>query len=322
MTCDSRPWPSAARSRRSSSPDPTTDRSADRSADRLIPQVLSNLGVLRNLLSAVPTLTAMDAHENASENSPCAEGQLATPPYAVPRPRPGQRPGHRNTGEAVRRRRNRALGIAAALVVTVTTASAGYAAIAGTEGEAPHPASPHVHAGTVAFPVAGGTATVDTASLRVTARTDRGAAVPVSGAAVGADGFGKPGRVAVHGSRASWSYPAKGLRVTAAGDRGRLLMTVRSEKDGTLAWPVTGEGAARGRGTPRFRSPGVRGSRFRSRTGSGTPGRRGSPAPRTTSPPAPSRCLSGATPRTGTASATSCRKASGPHSDSPQRAGG
>lgn len=188
----------------------------------------------------------MDAHENASENSPCAEGQLATPPYAVPRPRPGQRPGHRNTGEAVRRRRNRALGIAAALVVTVTTASAGYAAIAGTEGEAPHPASPHVHAGTVAFPVAGGTATVDTASLRVTARTDRGAAVPVSGAAVGADGFGKPGRVAVHGSRASWSYPAKGLRVTAAGERGRLLMTVRSEKDGTLAWPVTGEGAGPG----------------------------------------------------------------------------
>ncbi|UNZ17026.1 glycoside hydrolase [Streptomyces sp. 891-h] len=153
---------------------------------------------------------------------------------------------------AARRRRNRALGIAAALAVTVTTASAGYAAFAGPGPgvgpgrNAPGSAPPRVHGSAVDIPVAGGTTTVDTASLRVTGRTDSGAAVPVSGAAAHAEKLGKPSAVKVDGTRASWSYPAKGLRVTAAGERGRLRMTVRSQRDGTLAWPVTGKGAGTG----------------------------------------------------------------------------
>ncbi|MGI5348430.1 glycoside hydrolase [Streptomyces sp. CA-250714] len=151
-----------------------------------------------------------------------------------------QRRGHRDTAGAARRRRNRALGIAAALAVTATTASAGYAAFAGPGAGSPA-AAPRVHGDAVDIPVAGGTTTVDTASLRVTGRTDGGATVPVS-AAAGTEGLGKPSAVEVHGSRASWSYPAKGLRVTAAGERGRLRMTVHSQRDGKLAWPVTGKG--------------------------------------------------------------------------------
>lgn len=190
----------------------------------------------------VTTLTIMDE----PENSPRAESQSPTPAHAVPSRGPDRPRGHRDAGGAARRRRNRALGIAAALAVTVTTASAGYAAIARTAEDAPQYTKPRVRAGAVDFPVAGGSTTVDTASLRVTGHAGHGTAVPVSDAAADADGFGRPGKVEVHGSHASWSYPARGLRVTAAGESGRLLMTVRSEKDGTLAWPVTGKGAGTG----------------------------------------------------------------------------
>ncbi|ORT59669.1 glycoside hydrolase [Streptomyces sp. CB03238] len=153
------------------------------------------------------------------------------------------RPGHRDTVGAARRRRNRVLGVAAALVVTVGTASAGYAAFAGPDGRPPLAAMPRVHGGAVDFRVAGGTITVDTATLRLTGHARGGATVPVSDAA--ADDLGKPGEVEVDGSRASWSYPSKRLRVTAAAERGRLRMTVRAQEDGTLAWPVTGKDDAK-----------------------------------------------------------------------------
>ncbi|MBO8192577.1 hypothetical protein ITI46_13005 [Streptomyces oryzae] len=156
------------------------------------------------------------------------------------------RGGHRDTAGAARRRRNRAFGIAAVLAVTATTASAGYAAFAGPAEGSRTSAAPRIHGGAVDIPVAGGITTVDTASLRVTGRTDGGATVAVSAAAADAGGLGRPSAVEVQGSRASWSYPAKGLRVTAAGERGRLRMTVHSGRDATLAWPVTGKGAGTG----------------------------------------------------------------------------
>ncbi|NSC24258.1 hypothetical protein FM076_25170 [Streptomyces albus subsp. chlorinus] len=151
-----------------------------------------------------------------------------------------RRQGHRDTTGAARRRRNRVLGIAAALAVTATTASAGYAAFAGPGEENAPAGPPRAHGGHVEFDVAGGTATVDTASLRVAGHTDGGGTVPVSDAAD--DDLGAPSAVEVDGSRATWSYPAKGLKVTAASEHGRLRMTVRATQDGALAWPVTGKG--------------------------------------------------------------------------------
>ncbi|GAA3148478.1 glycoside hydrolase [Streptomyces rectiviolaceus] len=136
--------------------------------------------------------------------------------------------------------RNRWLGTAVALVVTGTTASAGYAAVVGPDAKSSQARVPRVHGGSVDFEVAGGTATVDTSALRVTGRTEGGEVVPVSDAA--ADDLGRPSRVEVDGSRARWSYAAKGLKVTAASEAGRLRMTVQAEKDGALAWPVTGKG--------------------------------------------------------------------------------
>ncbi len=137
----------------------------------------------------------------------------------------------------MRKRRLRTYGIAAAVVATATTASAGYLASAGTPDDAPAP--PRAHGGTVDFTVRGGTASVDTGSLRVTGRTADGSSLPVSGAA--AQHLGKPGEVTVDGGTARWSYPGKHLSVSAASEHGRLRMTVRStaQEDQNLSWPST-----------------------------------------------------------------------------------
>ncbi|WP_043264250.1 glycoside hydrolase [Streptomyces sp. CT34] len=95
-----------------------------------------------------------------------------------------------------------------------------------------------VHGSRLELPVAGGTAVVDTASLAVTARTDDGTRLVLSEAA--ASGLGKPGPVTRTGATARWSYPAKGLQVTASSERGRLRIRIRSERDGSVSWPVTG----------------------------------------------------------------------------------
>ncbi|MCX4671878.1 glycoside hydrolase [Streptomyces sp. NBC_01381] len=153
-----------------------------------------------------------------------------------------QQPRHGDVAGARRRRRIRTYGIAAAVVLTATTASAGYLAMAeppsdgGTPGE-----RPQVHGSTVDFTVHGGTARVDTGSLRVTGHTDDGASLPVSGAAV--QQLGKPGPVTVDGDTARWTYPDKKLTVTAESDHGRLRMTVRSGADQNLSWPSTAPGA-------------------------------------------------------------------------------
>ncbi|KPC58845.1 glycoside hydrolase [Streptomyces chattanoogensis] len=88
------------------------------------------------------------------------------------------------------------------------------------------------------LPVTGGTAVVDTASLAVTARTGDGRRLVLSEAAAG--GLGKPGPVTRTADGARWSYPAKGLQVTARSERGRLRIGLRSDRDGSVNWPVTG----------------------------------------------------------------------------------
>ncbi|GAA5612081.1 hypothetical protein CP981_12675 [Streptomyces platensis] len=88
------------------------------------------------------------------------------------------------------------------------------------------------------LPVRGGTAVVDTASLAVNARTAGGRDLVLSGPA--GDGLGKPGPVTRTARGARWSYPDKGLEVTAGSERGRLRITLRADRDGTVSWPVTG----------------------------------------------------------------------------------
>ncbi|MYR22789.1 hypothetical protein GTW63_31500, partial [Streptomyces sp. SID6137] len=95
-----------------------------------------------------------------------------------------------------------------------------------------------VHGGRVTVPVTGGHTTVDTASLAVRAQADDGRGWQLSAPA--ADGLGPAGKVSVRGSEATWRYPSTGFTVTAAARDGRLAVSVRSDRDTTLNWPVTG----------------------------------------------------------------------------------
>ncbi|MGW7082799.1 glycoside hydrolase [Streptomyces sp. NPDC054871] len=147
-----------------------------------------------------------------------------------------------NSSQPRRRRRFRTYGIATAVVLTVTTASAGYLAMAEPpSGGSTADAAPQVHGSAVDFTVRGGIARVDTGSLRVTGHADDGASLPMSGAA--GRQLGKPGAVSVDGGTARWSYPDKKLTVTAKSDHGRLRMTVHSDTDQKLSWPTTAPGA-------------------------------------------------------------------------------
>lgn len=92
--------------------------------------------------------------------------------------------------------------------------------------------------GRLALPVAGGTATVDTTTLAVRARADDGTQLVLSEAADG--GLGVPGPVTRTADGARWTYPAKGLSVTARTERGRLRIGIRSDRDQRVSWPVTG----------------------------------------------------------------------------------
>lgn len=99
-----------------------------------------------------------------------------------------------------------------------------------------------VHDRLVDIPLKGGTATVDTTTLRVSARTARGT---VELSAPAANAPGAPGAVTTTADGARWTYGDTGLTVTARADRGRLLVSVRSTgtADRTLKWPVTGTGS-------------------------------------------------------------------------------
>ncbi|MFE1173590.1 glycoside hydrolase [Streptomyces sp. NPDC058773] len=119
--------------------------------------------------------------------------------------------------------------LAASLALTATTfgvSGCGSAAAGTLEGSR------------LELPVTGGTAVVDTASLAVTAKTGGGRELALSAPAGG--GLGKPGPVTRTGDGARWTYPAKGLRVTASSERGRLRITMRADRDGSVSWPVTG----------------------------------------------------------------------------------
>ncbi|MGD6755961.1 glycoside hydrolase [Streptomyces sp. BH105] len=149
---------------------------------------------------------------------------------------------HRDIAGAQRRRRFRTYGIAAAVVLTATAASTDYLALAGAPSDhGTSEKSPQVRGSTVDFTVDGGTAHVDTASLRVTGHTDDRHSLPVSSAA--GQGLGRPGKVTVGGDTARWSYPDRKLAVTAKSEHGRLRMTVHSEVDQNLSWPGTVPGS-------------------------------------------------------------------------------
>ncbi|MBB4895280.1 hypothetical protein FHS39_004347 [Streptomyces olivoverticillatus] len=128
---------------------------------------------------------------------------------------------------------------AAAVVLAATLPCV--ALLPSADAAPPRPAqSARVHGHLVDLPVRGGTATVDTASLRVTARTDAGATVELSAPA--ATALGTPGPVTASADGARWTYPGSGLTITVRADKGRLLVSVRSTgtADRTLQWPVTG----------------------------------------------------------------------------------
>ncbi|KUL37257.1 hypothetical protein ADL22_22055 [Streptomyces sp. NRRL F-4489] len=92
--------------------------------------------------------------------------------------------------------------------------------------------------GRLTLPVNGGSATVDTASLAVTARAADGTRMVLSEAVAG--GLGAPGPVTRTAGGARWSYPDKGLSVTASSEGGRLRIRMRAERDQKVSWPVTG----------------------------------------------------------------------------------
>ncbi|KOG37016.1 glycoside hydrolase [Streptomyces decoyicus] len=126
-----------------------------------------------------------------------------------------------------RRRTTRVL--AASLVLSATTFG-----VAGCDSAA----AGTLEGSRLELPVAGGTAVVDTASLAVSAHTDDGQQLVLSAAADG--GLGAPGPVTRTADGARWSYPAKGLKVTASSERGRLRIKMRADRDGSVSWPVTG----------------------------------------------------------------------------------
>ncbi|MEU9114342.1 glycoside hydrolase [Streptomyces sp. NPDC048483] len=129
---------------------------------------------------------------------------------------------------ATTRAATRAIAASLALTATALGVTGCDSAAAGTA----------LKGGRLEIPVAGGTAVVDTTSLAVTARTGDGRRLVLSEAAGG--GLGKPGPVTRTDEGARWSYPAKGLKVTARSERGRLRISLRSDRDGSVSWPVTG----------------------------------------------------------------------------------
>lgn len=135
-------------------------------------------------------------------------------------------------GHARRRSETRFLALSIALAVTAAGATT-YAFTAGAE---------EPHGRDVELAVDGGTAVVDTATLAVRARTGAGHDVTLSDAA-GTD-LGKPGPVTRTGTAlARWSYPERGIDVTARTDHGRLSLSMKAHRDTRIGWPVTGTDA-------------------------------------------------------------------------------
>ncbi|WP_409236024.1 glycoside hydrolase [Streptomyces sp. PA5.6] len=135
-------------------------------------------------------------------------------------------------GHARRRSETRFLALSIALAVAAAGATT-YAFTAGAE---------EPHGRDVELSLDGGTAVVDTATLAVRARTGSGRDLTLSDAA-GTD-LGKPGPVTRTGEgRARWSYPERGIDVTARTDHGRLSLSMKAHRDTDVSWPVTGTDA-------------------------------------------------------------------------------
>ncbi|MFH8606013.1 glycoside hydrolase [Streptomyces sp. NPDC018029] len=136
-------------------------------------------------------------------------------------------------GHARRRSETRFLALSVALAVVAAGATT-YAFTAGAEPP---------HGRHVELAVEGGTAVVDTATLAVRARTRDGRDLTLSDAS-GTD-LGKPGPVTRTGTgRARWSYPERGIDVTARTDHGRLSLSMKAHRDTSVSWPVTGTDSA------------------------------------------------------------------------------
>lgn len=143
---------------------------------------------------------------------------------------------HHNHDRA--RRRAAVRGFAALLALTAITGCS--TAVGAEANSAPADGNPahSVRDGKLTVAVEGGTAVVDIASLGVRAHPASGGDLELS--APSATGLGKPGPVTdVHGG-ARWTYPDKGLTVTAVSDHGRLKVSMRAQRDGEVRWPVTG----------------------------------------------------------------------------------
>ncbi|PXX52856.1 glycosyl hydrolase family 101 [Nocardia tenerifensis] len=97
---------------------------------------------------------------------------------------------------------------------------------------------PELRGDHVLVPIAGGRADVDTASLSITGVTGDGARLAFAERAPG--GLGAPGPIRITGDLATWTYPDRGLTVSASADAGRLRVVVHSDRDTRLAWPMTG----------------------------------------------------------------------------------
>ncbi|UNO42105.1 glycoside hydrolase [Streptomyces sp. MST-110588] len=124
----------------------------------------------------------------------------------------------------------------------VLAASLALTAVAGASGCGGTAAAGAAGGSHLTFPVQGGTADVDTASLAVHARTRDGRTLVLS--APSPTGLGTPGPLTRTADGARWSYPAKGLTVTARSERGRLSISMKADRNGSLTWPVTGTDAA------------------------------------------------------------------------------
>ncbi|MGW1290069.1 glycoside hydrolase, partial [Streptomyces sp. NPDC002586] len=118
----------------------------------------------------------------------------------------------------------------------VTVGVIGTATAFGTGTEEPRRIE--AHGSQLSVPVDGGRATVDLTSLAVRARADDGRTWQLSAPAAG--DLGAPGRVSIHEGKASWRYGDRGLTVTASAQDGRLAVTVRSARQSSLTWPVSG----------------------------------------------------------------------------------
>ncbi|MFC9995157.1 glycoside hydrolase [Nocardia sp. NPDC127526] len=103
------------------------------------------------------------------------------------------------------------------------------------------PATPQIDGNQVVIPLSEGTARVDTTSLAVTA-TAGGHTYELSAPAAGA--LGPAGPMRLVGDAVTWTYPDRGLAASATAVDGRVQITLDSDRDGRLVWPVTGGDAA------------------------------------------------------------------------------